>query len=74
MANTIKIKRKTTTGAPLLANLSDGEFCFVVPDNSLYLRVDAATLLNFSPSVEISQAAYDALSPPLDNVTYKITS
>lgn len=45
MANSIRIKRKTTSSAPLLASLADGEFCVVVPDSALYLRVDGTTLI-----------------------------
>lgn len=45
MANTIKIKRKTTTGAPALAQLEIGEGCIVVPDDALYFKKDAATII-----------------------------
>lgn len=45
MANTIKIKRKTTTGAPTIGSLVDGEMCLVVPDKTLYQRVDATNLI-----------------------------
>ena len=45
MANTIQVKRKTTTGAPLVSSLSDGEMCLVVPDSKLYQRVDGSTLI-----------------------------
>lgn len=45
MANTIQIKRKTTTGAPLVGSLSDGEMCLVLPDSALYMRVDTFTLI-----------------------------
>ena len=51
MANTIQIKRKTTTGAPSVGSLADGEFCLVVPDNALYLRVNGTTLLGPFPNV-----------------------
>jgi hypothetical protein len=64
MANTIKIKRKTTTGAPSLGSLSDGEFCYVVPDDVLYLRKSATVLQSFLPSQVLTQSAYDALSQP----------
>ena len=47
MANIIKIKRKTTTGAPTVGSLSDGEFCLNTVDSILYLRVDGTTLLEF---------------------------
>lgn len=45
MANTIQIKRKTTSGAPTVGSLSDGEFCLVVPDEELYLKLDTGTLI-----------------------------
>jgi len=47
MANVIRIKRKTTTGAPSLGALAVGEFCMVIPDDALYIKKDAGTLLEF---------------------------
>ena len=47
MANTILIKRKTTTGAPSLVALAVGEMCLVVPDDTLYFKKDTGTLLSF---------------------------
>lgn len=47
MANVIRIKRKTTTGAPALGSLQVGEFCLVIPDNTLYIKKDAGTLLSY---------------------------
>lgn len=48
MANTIQIKRKTTTGAPSVGSLADGELCLVVPDSALYQRVDGSTLIQIN--------------------------
>jgi len=45
MANTIRIKRKNTTGDPLISSLVDGELCLVIPDKTAFLRVNATTLL-----------------------------
>lgn len=45
MANTILIKGKTTTGAPTLAQLSVREMCFIIPDNSFYIKKDAGTIV-----------------------------
>lgn len=64
MANTIQIKRKTTTGAPAVGGLADGEYCINEVDSILYLRKDATTLLEFVPTQILTQAAYDALSQP----------
>lgn len=47
MANIIKIKRKITTGAPPLASLEIGEGCLVIPDDTLYYKKDANTLIAF---------------------------
>lgn len=47
MANIIQIKRKTTTGAPSLGQLSVGEGVLVLPDNTLYYKKDAGTLLSW---------------------------
>ena len=38
MANTIRIKRKTTTGAPSAGSLAVGELCYVDPDKDLYIK------------------------------------
>ena len=45
MANIIKIKGKTTTGAPTLAQLDVREMCFVIPDNAFYIKKDAGTIV-----------------------------
>jgi hypothetical protein len=45
MANIIQIKRKTTAGAPALAQLAIGELCIVVPDNTLYFKKDNSTIV-----------------------------
>ena len=43
--NQILIKRKLTTGAPTTAQLSIGEMCLVVPDNAIYWKKDASTIV-----------------------------
>lgn len=58
MANTIQIKRKTTTGAPLLSSLSDGEMCLVVPDSNLYMRTNATTLLLVNGGITKDYASF----------------
>lgn len=73
MANTIKIKRKTTTGAPAIGDLVDGEMCLVVPDNVVYLRVSASLLISYLPIAPITQVDYDALVTPNANTLYLIT-
>lgn len=45
MANTIQIKRKTTSGPPSLAQLAVGELCLVIPDNTLYIKKDTGTII-----------------------------
>lgn len=47
MANVIQIKRKLTAGAPSLTALAVGEGCLVLPDEVLYYKKDAGTLLAF---------------------------
>ena len=44
MANTIQIKRKSTAGAPTPGVLSEGEMCYVLPDEALYIKNSAATV------------------------------
>lgn len=63
MANTILIKRKTTAGAPTLGSLSVGEFCFVIPDETLYMKKDAGTLVNWTSGASgFSETDIDTLS------------
>lgn len=63
MANIIKIKRKTTTGAPALAQLEIGELCFVTADNTLYIKKDAATIIG--PFTAGTAAAWGAITGTL---------
>lgn len=62
MANVIQIKRKTTTGAPTLGALAVGEGCLVIPDNTLYYKKDAGTLLSWPAGAgagDMLAATYD---------------
>jgi hypothetical protein len=45
MANQILLKRKATTGAPSLAQLTIGEMCLVIPDNAIYWKKDSGTIV-----------------------------
>jgi len=45
MANTIQLKRKATAGAPSLGSLAVGEVCLVIPDETMYWKKDAGTLI-----------------------------
>lgn len=45
MPNIIKLKGKLTTGAPALTDLAVREMCFVIPDNTLYIKKDATTIV-----------------------------
>lgn len=67
MPNIIRIKRKTTTGAPAIANLAIGELCINTVDNVLYIKRDAANLesinLGTTPGVgDMLVAVYDTNS------------
>ncbi len=68
MANTIQLKRKTTTGAPTLGSLAVGEACFVIPDEHLYIKKNATTLIQFVHSGQLGgggdmlASVYDANS------------
>lgn len=73
MANTIQIKRKTTTGAPALGSLSDGELCLVVPDSNLYLRVDGSTLLHVNGGGSVDMKPYCATGSGTDVTTTEAT-
>lgn len=58
MANIIKVKRKTSSGAPSLASLSEGEFCLVVPDAILYQRCNGALIqINNNPKITVGTTA-----------------
>lgn len=63
MANTIQIKRKTTTGIPTIGDLAIGEFCLVIPDSILYLKKDATTLLDFPITIPITVGTTAPASP-----------
>lgn len=57
MANTIQIKRKTTTGAPTPAALQTGELCHVLPDKKLYIKNDDGTTTQINPVITAGTAA-----------------
>lgn len=67
MANTILIKRKTTAGAPSLAQLSVGEMCLVIPDETIYWKKDASTIIG--PISVGAAAVWGAISGTLSNQT-----
>ena len=67
MANTIQIKRKTTSGAPSLAQLAVGEFCLVIPDDTLYIKKDAGTILG--PFIVGAAAVWGAITGTLADQT-----
>jgi hypothetical protein len=58
MANVIKNKRKTTSGAPAVGDLQDGEFCVVIPDQSLHLRIDSGTLVSIPSDAPSDGSTY----------------
>lgn len=64
MSNIIKIKGKTTTGAPSLAQLDVREMCFVIPDNCFYIKKDAGTIVGpfvvGGASGDMLKATYDS--------------
>jgi hypothetical protein len=63
MSNVIQIKRKLTAGAPAVASLAIGEMVLVFPDNAIYFKKDAATLVG--PFV-VNPAAGDMLKSVYD--------
>lgn len=67
MSNPILIKRKTTAGAPALGQLSVGEICLVIPDNALYIKKDAGTIIG--PFVAGTAAAWGAITGTLSSQT-----
>ena len=67
MANIIKLKRKTTTGAPALGQLEIGEMCFVTADNHLYIKKDAGTIIG--PFTAGTAAAWGAITGTLATQT-----
>jgi hypothetical protein len=64
MSNIIQIKRKLTAGAPAVASLAIGEMVLVFPDNAIYFKKDAATLVG--PFV-VNAAAGDMLKSVYDS-------
>lgn len=54
----IQQRRKNTTGAPLLTDLLIGEICLVIPDNTMYWKKDASTLVMVA-SGDMLKSIYD---------------
>lgn len=64
MANTIQLKRKTTTGLPQLTDLLVGEACFNTVDETLTIKKDASTLITYEKAGsggtgDMSKSVYD---------------
>lgn len=53
MANTILIRRKTTTGAPVIGNMAVGEGTIVIPDDTLYYKKNATQFMVFQNASSI---------------------
>jgi hypothetical protein len=51
MANVIRIKGKTTSGAPALGDLAVREMCYVIPDEALYIKKDVSTIIEVGANV-----------------------
>lgn len=63
MPNVIQIKGKTTTGAPSLGDLATRELCYVIPDDALYIKRDASTIVLINQpggTGDMTKAVYDA--------------
>lgn len=67
MSNAILIKRKSTTGAPSLGQLSVGEMCLVVPDNTIYFKKDSSTIVG--PFIVLAPAGSDKQLQYRNNAT-----
>lgn len=79
MANVIRIKRKTTAGAPTTAQLAVGEFCYNTVDKTLSIKRDASNIDTFKlPADILANAALTgtptAPNPPADDSTTKIAT
>lgn len=57
MANTVQVKRKTTTGAPTPAALATGELCHVLPDKKLFIKNADNTVTQINPVITSGTAA-----------------
>jgi hypothetical protein len=57
MPNTIRLKRKTTTGAPSLSDFAVGEMCFNIPDEILHLKKDEFTIIEVASTSHSLQVA-----------------
>ena len=67
MANVIQLKRKTTAGAPTLGSLAVGEVCLVIPDEALYWKKDAGTLVG--PLGAAGSSSWGTITGTLSNQT-----
>lgn len=55
--NTILIKRKTDTGAPLSASLQTGEMCLVIPDKTVYIKNSDGSVTKLNKEITVSITA-----------------
>lgn len=79
MANVIKIKRKTTTGLPSLAQIEVGEGVLNEVDNTITYRKSNNSLLTFSQgggggSVSLVETEIDFGIQPLNNKSFTINA
>ena len=77
MANVIKIKRKTTTGLPSLAQIEVGEGVLNEIDNTITYRKSNNSLVTFSQgggSISVVEAELDFGVKPLNNKDFTINA
>jgi hypothetical protein len=64
--NTILIKRKANSGAPLPASLQTGELCLVVPDKVVYIKNGDGTITKLNKELTVSTIA--PVSPQVGDI------
>ena len=74
MATPIKPRRTSTAGkVPTTSDLADGELGVNTADAVTYIRSGSSIVkLTPNPWLQITQSAYDALSPPDSDTLYVI--
>lgn len=67
MPNTIQLKTKLSAGAPALVDLAVGEVCLNIPEESIYWKKDASTIIG--PIGVGAAAVWGAIGGTLSNQT-----
>ena len=71
MANTIKIKRSTTTATP--TSLAEGELAYSENSNNLFIGTSGSNIANIGGKIGVTVQGYDANTAKYDDTTANFT-